>query len=94
MKRPRAPPKEREGKNEGSLHGYSKRIPERIRRRNGRYAQAAAGVAMLLFTVPTIIVLDGDTTIGVFTVPLALYLIFGSEMVIVNGYFRETKERR
>lgn len=42
----------------------------------------------------TVIMLDGDATIGVFTVPLALYLIFGSEMVIVNGYYWETKERK
>lgn len=49
---------------------------------------------MLMLTMLTVIMLDGDATIGVFTVPLALYLIFGSEMVIVNGYYWETKERK
>lgn len=58
------------------------------------FKQRMAGVAMLMLTMLTVIMLDGDATIGVFTVPLALYLIFGSEMVIVNGYFWETKERR
>jgi hypothetical protein len=38
-------------------------------------------------------VLDGDATIATVTVPLGLYLIFGKEMLITNGYYYETKER-
>lgn len=34
---------------------------------------------MLMLTVLAVILLEGDATIGLFTVPLALYLIFGRE---------------
>lgn len=55
--------------------------------------QRAAGVALLLLTVLAVIMLDGDATIGAFTVPLALCLLLSNEMLIVNGYYWETKER-
>lgn len=53
--------------------------------------QRAAGVAMLIFTVLAIL-LNGDATIGIFTVPLAMCLLFSKEMLIVNSYYWETKE--
>lgn len=76
-----------------ALGDMRRRQQEKKRRRWYFIKQRAVGVAILLLTVLAVIVLDGDATIGVFTVPLSLYLIFGSEMVIVNGYYWETKER-
>ena len=38
-------------------------------------------------------VTDGDATIAIITVPLGLYLVFTKEMLLVNDFYRETKER-
>ena len=76
-----------------ALGNMRRRQRERKRRRWYFIKQRAAGVVLLLITIIAVVLLDGDATIGVFTVPLALYLIFGSEMVIVNGYYWKTKER-
>ena len=77
-----------------ALGDMRRRQRERKRRRLYFIKQRAAGAVMMLLTVFAIILLDGDATIGVFAVPLALYLMFGKEMVIVNGYYWETKERQ
>ena len=52
-----------------------------------------SGIALLAFTALAVYILEGDATIAVFTVPLALYMIFSREMCIVNSYYWETKER-
>lgn len=55
--------------------------------------QKLSGIALLAFTALAVYILEGDATIAVFTVPLALYMIFSREMCIVNSYYWETKER-
>ena len=50
-------------------------------------------IALLAFTALAVYILEGDATIAIFTVPLALYMIFSREMCIVNSYYWETKER-
>lgn len=55
--------------------------------------QRALGVAMLIFTVLAVWILEGDATIALITVPLGLALIFSREKLIVNDYYFETEER-
>lgn len=56
--------------------------------------QRAAGVLLLAFTVLAVWVLDGDATIGLITVPLALCMIFGKDMMIVNDYYMEMERKK
>lgn len=56
--------------------------------------QKAMGLAMLIFSVLSVPALDGDATITLVTVPLGLCLLISKEMLIVNDYYFETKERK
>lgn len=56
--------------------------------------QRLSGIALLIFTVLAIKMLDGDATIALFTVPMGLYMIFSKEMLIVNKFYWQTKERK
>ena len=68
---------------------------ERRRRQRRQYflKQRLTGVFLLAFTVLAVMVTDGDATIAIITVPLGLYLVFTKEMLLVNDFYRETKER-
>lgn len=55
--------------------------------------QRALGVAVLIFTVLAVWILEGDATIALITVPLGLALIFSGKKLVVNGYYFETEER-
>ena len=66
---------------------------EKKRRRQYFIMQKLSGIALLAFTALAVYILEGDATIAVFTVPLALYMICSREMCIVNRYYWETKER-
>lgn len=68
---------------------------ERRQRQRRRYflKQRLIGIALLALTMLAVKLLDGDATIAIITVPLGLYLIFTGEMVIVDRFYRDTKER-
>jgi ABC-type xylose transport system permease subunit len=70
---------------------------ERERRRQQRrwyfIKQRLLGVFLLLFTVFAVYMLDGDATIALITVPLALLMLFSKEMLITNSFYWETEER-
>lgn len=55
--------------------------------------QRALGVAVLVFTVLAVWILEGDATIAIITLPLGLALIFSRQKLIVNDYYFETEER-
>lgn len=55
--------------------------------------QRALGVAVLVFTVLAVWILEGDATIALITVPLGLALIFSRQKLVVNDYYFETEER-
>ena len=55
--------------------------------------QRLMGIAILAITMIAAKMLDGDATIALITVPLGLYLLFTKEMLLVNDFYRETKER-
>lgn len=76
-----------------ALEDMRKRQREKKRRRQYFIIQKLNGVALLAFTALAVYILEGDATIAIFTVPLALHLICSREMCIVNGYYWEMKER-
>lgn len=55
--------------------------------------QRLYGIALIAITVLAVMMLDGDVTIALFTLPLAGYLLFSKVMLIVDSYYWETKER-
>lgn len=55
--------------------------------------QRLTGVFLLVFTALAVMATGGDATIAIITVPLGLYLLFTKEMLLVNDFYRETKER-
>lgn len=55
--------------------------------------QKAYGLAMLALTVLAAWATEGDITIAIITVPLGLMCLFGKEMLIVDNYYFDTKER-
>lgn len=67
---------------------------ERQARRWYFFKQRALGVAVLVFTVLAVWILEGDATIALITVPLGLMLIFSRQKLVVNDYYFETEERR
>lgn len=84
-----------------ALEDMRKRQEKRRQRQQERRAkswyfikQKLTGFVLLVLTVLAVIALDGDATVALITVPLGLYLIFSKEMLIMNGYYWETKERR
>lgn len=74
-----------------------RRQQERERRQQQRrwyfIKQRLYGIALIVITMLAVMALDGDATIAVFMLPLAVYLLFGKEMLIVDSYYWETKER-
>lgn len=56
--------------------------------------QRLSGIFLIVLTMISIKLLDGDATIALITVPLGLYLAFTKEMCIVNEFYWQTKERR
>lgn len=76
-----------------ALEDMRKRQREKKRRRQYFIIQKLNGIALLAFTALAVYILEGDATIAILTVPLALYMIFSREMCIVNRYYWETKER-
>lgn len=76
-----------------ALEDMRQRKREKKRRRQYFIIQKLNGIALLAFTALAVYILEGDTTIAILTVPLALYMIFSREMCIVNKYYWETKER-
>ena len=69
------------------------REQERKARRWYFLKQKAMGAALLALTVVMVKILEGDATIALITVPLGLYMICSREMMLINGYYWETKER-
>ena len=69
---------------------------EKLRRQRRWYfiKQKLTGIAVLAFTAFAVWLLDGDATIAVLTVPLGMYLVFSREMLIMNNFYWQTKERR
>lgn len=49
---------------------------------------------LVAITVLEVIALDGDATVAFFTLPIAGYMIFSKEMLVVDNYYWETKERK
>lgn len=56
--------------------------------------QKLIGIAMLLLTAVSWIVLDGDATIGILYVPISIYLIFTKKMWVMDDYFLQIEERK
>lgn len=56
--------------------------------------QKLIGIAMLLLTAVSWIVLDGDVTIGILYVPIGIYLIFTKKMWVMDDYFLQIEERK
>ncbi len=56
--------------------------------------QKLIGIAMLLLTAVSWIVLDGDATIGILYVPIGIYLIFTKKMWVMDDYFLQIEERK
>ncbi len=69
---------------------------ERRRQHRRRYflKQRLIGIALLIFTMLAVKLLDGDATIALITVPLGLALVFSKQMLVVNEYYFETEERK
>lgn len=63
--------------------------------RRGMYfiKQKIIGVIMLLLSILTVIVLDGDITVAIFMTPISLMTIFTKDMVITDEYFFEVKSQ-
>lgn len=69
-----------------------RRRQEKKARRWYYIKQKLYGVAVLIATVFTVWVLDGDATIAIITVPLGLGCIFSKEMLIVDKYYWEHED--
>ena len=52
--------------------------------------QKLIGVLFLIITAFTVMLLEGDATIAVLTVPIGVGLIFSKEKCLVNKYYFET----
>lgn len=72
------------------------RQQERYRQQRRWYfiKQRLCGLVLIAITLLAAKALGGDITVGVFLVPLGLYLIFTKEMCIINGFYWQEKERR
>lgn len=67
---------------------------EQERRRRYFIKQRLYGLMLVAITVLEVIALDGDATVAFFTLPIAGYMIFSKEMLVVDNYYWETKERK
>lgn len=71
----------------GQQHIRRQRERERQARRWYFFKQKMLGVAVLIFTILAVWLLEGDATIALITVPLGLALIFSKQMLVVNDYY-------
>lgn len=55
--------------------------------------QKLIGVLCLVYTVIAVIVMDGDATVALVTVPLGLAMIFSRTMLWTNDYYYEMEEK-
>jgi hypothetical protein len=51
------------------------------------------GVVLLIASIIPMIVVGGDVTYAVITIPLALLFIFTKEMIVADDYYFEVKAR-
>ncbi len=49
--------------------------------------QKLYGLLLAIFTVFAVVVLNGDATIAVFTVPISVLLIFSRKMILVKDFY-------
>lgn len=61
------------------------------RRKQYFIKQKLIGAAMVLLSILTVIMLEGDATAAVFMTPIGLMTIFTKDMVITDSYFFEMK---
>lgn len=83
--------------NQGYRDGLRKqrtRYEERRKRRIYFAKQKALGVLMLALSAIIPVVLDGDATACLITVPMGLALLFSKEMLLYNSYYMEVQERK
>lgn len=92
-----------EGEKEGYESGYyqcRKEFHEKIMQRKKKKAeykrrqfyflkQKMIGVLLLLVTIWAVMWLEGDVTIAILTIPIALLLIFSKEKCWMNQYYFE-----
>lgn len=55
--------------------------------------QKALGIFVLIFTVISIWLLDGDATVGVVIIPLGIALIFSKKPIIYGKYYWEMEDK-
>lgn len=82
------------------LERYHRREQRERRKQQRRWyfiKQRLYGIALLIFTVLAVRLMDGDATLALVTVPLGLCMILGKDMLITNEFYwqevRRTKER-
>lgn len=56
--------------------------------------QRLYGLVLIIITMLAVMALDCDATIALFMLPLAGCLLFGKEMLIIDNFYWEMKERR
>lgn len=107
MKRISAAPKGREGMryavilytdttSKEAVADFMERQRRERRRQQRRWCfikQRLYGLVLIIFTILAVMILHGDATIAVVTLPLAGCLLFSKEMLIVDNYYWKTKER-
>lgn len=75
---------------------YRRRKRREHRRQQRRWyfiKQRLSGIAILIITVFTTMLLDGDATVALITVPLGLYMIFTKEMLTTNAFYWQEERR-
>ena len=72
----------------------AERQNRRRRRRVAFIKQRALGVLTLALSIAAPMLMDGDATICVITVPMGLALIFSKEYMLNDDYARELAERK
>ncbi len=66
------------------------------RRERKKYfaVQKAMGVAILIFTAAAVKAFEGDATVALLTIPLAISLLLSKEMLIINKYYWQCEEKQ
>lgn len=54
--------------------------------------QKLYGFLLAIVTIFAVVVLEGDATIAVFTIPISALLIFSRKMILVNDFYWREKE--
>lgn len=76
----------------GYADGYNellRTIKEERRRKLYFLKQKLIGVAIILFSICTVPILDGDGTMCLITIPLGILLIFTKRMAWMDKYYQE-----